>query len=151
MIPYLNLTSGLELRPLYPTARLVRIQSSHLEAHAFSKAIAALDYQFLFDAADEGVLLLDCWSRKPPLTRAQWQGVPWLKYAYAAANKQVLPQVPSQFENDFEFMYLHGLERDDKSKLRYVFKMTQASELRIECFGAKSTLDGQYEELAKCL
>jgi hypothetical protein len=73
MIPYINLTSGLEYLP--GDYRLVRIQSSHLESNALWKVIMELDYGILFDAALHGVTLYDCWSRRGPTTRAQWLGI----------------------------------------------------------------------------
>lgn len=151
LVTYLNLTSGLEAAPWFPGAKLVRIQSSHLESFALWSVIAHVDYGFLIDAATTGVVLVDGGSRRGPESRAQWQGVPWLRYAYERSNG--LEPSPCRFASDFERVYSrsHALRDDGNNKLRYVRKLTGASTLRIDCASFVSTLDGKYEALSACL
>ena len=156
-VNYLNLTSGLEWVP-YMTEpyKLVRIQSSHFETNAKWSAILDLDYSFLIDAAMGYVTLYDCGSRNGALSRAQWQGVPWFKWAYARANKGILPpantrgtNVEKEFENFYTFGEAARIRKKAKQKLRYVAKLTGSNDLYINTSAFKSTLDGQTEELAK--
>lgn len=148
--PYINLTSGLEYLHEVPTAKLVRIQSSHLESNALWAVIMELDYNFLFDAAIKGVILYDCWSRRGATTRAQWLGVPWIKYAYSRANGLPIEGVPPSYRGNFEKKYLHGDRVAPIKKLRYVYKMT-GGELKIDCISKKSLLDGNYPALRDIL
>lgn len=161
MIAYINLTSGLEhlLRPEVhhePAFKLVRIQSSHLESAALWKVIDHLDYGFLIDAAMFGVTLYDCGSRggKSPEARAAWQGVPWIRYAYAKANALPIPSdIPKQFLTHFDQQYADSRFRKEegKRKLRYVHKLTQANDLEIVSAASRSNYDGQYDVLTKIL
>lgn len=156
MLNYLNLSSGLEWAPIIKEYKLVRIQSSHFEANRKWSSIADLDYQFLIDAAMLGVNLYDCGSRSGDLSRAQWQGVEWIKWAFAKANKGRLPDVntrgtnvSSEFENFYTFGESDRIRKKAKQKLRYIGKLTGAKNLVIESFGMVSSLDGQTEELAR--
>lgn len=150
-IPYLNLTSGLEMINRFPDARLVRIQSSQLETYALWKVIAGLDYGFLFDAALSGVALIDCGSRRSAVSRAQWQGVPWIRYAYQRATAAEISHTP--YANDFSRVYerSHACRDDALNKLRYVCKMTGKSDLAIRCLSEVSTMDGDYAALRALL
>lgn len=158
MINYLNLTSGLEWVPKMRNEpyKLVRIQSTHFEANSKFSAIMDLDYQFLIDAAIEGVVLHDCGSRNGQVSRAQWQGVPWFKWAFAKANKGDLPavftrdtNVATEFENFYTFGESDRIRKKAKQKLRYVAKLTAAKSIYIETRSFVSTMDGQTEELAR--
>lgn len=161
MIGYLNLTSGLEYleRPgihhCYHEFKLVRIQSSHLESGALWKVIDHLDYGFLIDAALVGVELFDCGSRggKSPEARACWQGVPWIRYAYCRANTLPVPlDIDRRFLEHFEKqMFNNTRKAEGFRKLKYVWKLTQANDLKIVCTNSKSTHDGDYLYLSKLL
>lgn len=149
---YLNLTSGLEWAKEVENYSLVRIQSSHFEATKMWSAVMHCDYQFLIDAATCGVNLYDCGSRSGEMTRAQWMGIPWFKYAYWRANKFTSsPPDISRFQHFSQF-YEYGEQNFSdkaKQKLRYIFKLTSGEALNIVPIGKKSLLDGKTEELAK--
>lgn len=157
-VNYLNLTSGLEwVDHMHGEPyKLVRIQSTHFEGNSKWSAIMDLDYSFLIDAAMRGVLLYDCGSRNGEVSRAQWLGVPWIKWAYAKANRQKLPNVAlrsynpaTEFENFYTFGESDRIRKKAKQKLRYVGKLTGSPGLLIDNKSMVSTLDGQTEELAK--
>lgn len=157
-VNYLNLTSGLEwVNHMHNEPyKLVRIQSTHFEGNSKWSAIMDLDYSFLLDAAMRGVILHDCGSRSGEVSRAQWLGVPWIKWAYAKANRRELPKVEfhnynptTEFENFYTFGESDRIRKKAKQKLRYVGKLTASPGLLIENRSIASTLDGQTEELAK--
>lgn len=156
MINYINLTSGLEWASKLDTYKLVRIQSSNFESNKRWSSILDLDYQFLIDAAIQGVILHDCGSRTNEISRAQWQGTEWIKWAFAKANsgKEFIPitrrvNVQKEFENFYSFGESDKYRKKAKQKLRYVGKLTAAKGLVITNKSFVSTLDGQTEELAK--
>lgn len=148
---YLNLTSGLEVADHFNGFRLVRIQSSQLETFALWPVIAHLDYGFLIDAATCGVVLVDCGSRRSAVSRAQWQGIPWICYAYqrAIGNEPAL----TPYRNEFGRVYQRGHAFRDLAlnKLRYVHKLTGSNGLTIEFRSFPATLDGNYPALARKL
>lgn len=157
-VNYLNLTSGLEWATYMKdeSYKLVRIQSTHFEGNSRWSAIMDLDYSFLIDAAMEGVVLHDCGSRNGEVSRAQWQGIPWFRWAFAKANKGDIPQVitrgvnvQGEFENFYTFGESDRIRKKAKQKLRYVGKLTAAKNIYIEPKSILSTLDGQTEALAK--
>lgn len=156
MINYLNLSSGLEWAKIITEYKLVRIQSSNFESNRKWTAAIDLDYQFLIDAAINGVKLFDCGSRNGETSRAQWQGIPWFLWAYARANKGELPDVHTrgvnvqqEFENYYAFGESDRIRKKAKAKFRYVAKLTGAKNIMIENVSRVSTLDGQMDELAK--
>lgn len=156
MKTYVNLTSGLEAIKIFDLKDygLVRIQSSHLEANALWKLIAHLDYAFLIDAATQGVMLWDGGSRNGPISRAQWKGIPWIKYLYQKSNGLLLDQAIVKSYNatpEFDQRFCqHGPDRDIAvNKMRYVYKLTGAEHLVIEPKGFVSTMDGKALELAE--
>lgn len=155
MINYLNLTSGLEWASRITNYKLVRIQSTHFECNCKWTAVLDTDYQFLIDAATEGVTLFDCGSRSGEMSRAQWQGSTWLEWAFAKANNGELPFAYTRgtnVTNDFDVFYNFGesdnIRKKAKQKLRYVGKLTGSKRLFITNMSMNSTLDGHTEELA---
>lgn len=161
MRDYINLTSGLELSPQFPEARLVRIQSSHLEAVALWNVIADLDYGFLIDAATVGCNVIDCGSRRGQLARAQWQGLPWIAFAYHRANLHCNQSFPlesvmvckANCAEHFAKIFHAGHKLRDMcvKKLRYVGKVTGSDRLSFSTYAGRSTLDGQYDKLREIL
>ncbi len=163
MTNYLNLTSGLEWLNVNNETfnseepyKLVRIQSSQLEAGKLWSIILDLDYQFLFDAAIGEVKLFDCGSRSGETSRAQWYGVPWIKWAYAKANGGTLEKpitrntnATTHFENFYSYGESDSFRKRAKNKMRYVSKLTGSKQLIIDNISMVSTMDGQTEELAK--
>lgn len=157
-VHYANLTSGAELSPI--GARVVRIQSSHLEAFALWNVVADLDYGFLFDAAFRGVILHDCGSRRGAVSRAQWQGVPWILWAYERARARCERDAIAQpvlingvnVAHDFlrVFNRSHRFRDPGLNKLRYVADLTGRG-LSIECISGRSTMDGDRRALARCI
>lgn len=161
MRDYINLTSGLELAPEFPDARLVRIQSSHLEATALWNVIADLDYGFLIDAATIGCRVIDCGSRRGEMARAQWQGLPWIAFAYHRASLKCNRQFPletamvgnancAQHFAD-AFHNSHKYRDAGIKKLRYVVKVTGSDRLAFDTYCGKSTMDGDYDALRSIL
>lgn len=156
-VNYLNLTSGLEWVPkMTEPYKIVRIQSTHFEGNNKWSAIMDLDYSFLIDAAMYGVVLHDCGSRNGDVSRAQWMGIPWIQWAFARANKGIIPNVvlrgnncQSAFENFYTFGEADRIRKKAKQKLRYVGKLTAAKNIYILNKSFLSTMDGQTEELAK--
>lgn len=153
---YLNLTSGLEWASMVDNYGLVRMQSSQCESTRFWSLVLDIDYAFLIDAATQGVILHDCGSRSGDVSRAQWQGVQWLVWAYAKANKQNLPEVRTRRSNPasyFEEFYSFGesdrIRKAAKKKLRYVFRLTNSANLIIKNKSMKSNYDGQTSALAE--
>jgi len=152
-VPYLNLTNGLEFIDEVDDPKLVRIQSTQLEQKLLWDVIIGTDYQFLIDAALYGVDFYDCGSRSGSVSRAQWIGVPWLRYAYARRHPKTVHIPPNHYKDFFERVYN---SRSQKSrcalnKLDYISKMTGKDKLDIRCFSRVSSLDGQYSELSTIL
>lgn len=153
VVQYVNLTSGLELYT--PGMKLVRIQSSHLESKALWKVIFDLDYGFLFDAALNHVSLYDCGPRGVrPDSRAQWQGVPWIAYAYyKTTTGKELPSIDPKLRSHFRQVYSRTCKERTAAmnKLYYVWKLTKAEKLRITCVSMNSEHDGDYDYFSDLL
>lgn len=155
MIKYINLSSGLEMAD--GDAKLVRIQSTHLEQNSLWHVLVELDYQFLFDAAYHGVSLHDCGSRGGEESRAQWKGLVWIRWVYRKANDTLDDHVPMvknfNVEKHFSEYYnkSHPLRDMALKKLRYVFKMSRKKDLTFTTTSYKSSLDGDYEALRTLL
>jgi hypothetical protein len=157
MINYINLTSGLEYAPR--DSKFVRIQSSHMEGNHPWKIINDLDYGFLIDAALVGVNLYDAGSRSGEVSRAIWQGVPWIEWAYHRSS------LYCNHDYDSGSVYNKGYNVTKEAirvfnskeraygikKLRYIHKMTGSQNLNIKPYSSKSTLDGKYDILSKHL
>lgn len=152
---YINLTSGLEWLKDFKTFELeyhidyefVRIQSSLLESKCFDKVLLDLDYNFLFDLAQGNLVEIYDTSRKKKMSRALYQGVPFIEYVL---NRRWFDKKTDAFVNDFnvtdyfEKVY-QNLDRSTKNKLDYVKKFVTTDEFHIETYCKKSLFDGKYE------
>ncbi len=78
LIHYANLTRGLLCAP--NTAKVTRLQSTHLEQHEMNAVLMGMGPQFYHDLAKGNRIKLHDYSEKERTTRAQWMGVPWINY-----------------------------------------------------------------------
>jgi hypothetical protein len=158
---YLTMTHGVEAAlfgAVDPrTARLVRIQSSHLESKSFWKILQDLDYGFMIDACTDGVALVDRTSRQRAcgMSRALYQGVPWIEYCFHRELVEMDRMVSNRMfivngVNCGEFFELQWNRRSQtrdvgRSKIKYVIDFL-GSEFKfpsIERWCGASVLDGQ--------
>jgi hypothetical protein len=81
-IHFINLSNGLACadRP-EGDVHFLRLQSTWCEQKRWADVLATIGPDFLFHLATNDVLIIHDRSERPRLTRALWQGVPWVRYA----------------------------------------------------------------------
>ena len=156
---YVNLTAGIEhLAYADMEHGVVRIQSSQLESQSLWKVINGLDYQFLIDACLHGVVLRDVSAHKD-MSRALFQGIPWIKFAmqmrvaerFGGRTDTITAKVKQHNVTDyFKKFYKNSkstlIKRDAKAKLDYVIDLLgpyACNNIRIDADCVKSELDGR--------
>ena len=155
-VVFINLTNGLELYNESFTDvkyNYVRIASTDLEQHNFNRVIADLDYNFLFAlATGQKVLIID-YSSKKLISRALFQGIPFLLYCL---NKEWFDKTEKTFVRNmnvtkyFDEEY-KKLTDESLRKIRYFKKLVTTTKLDVYCYCGKSTIDGKYNEFKKIL
>ena len=107
---------------------LVRIQSTHLEQKLWSQVIEDLDYTFLVPlVAGCECIVLDASHRKDGVSRAIYQGLPWIKYAVEVRCKGLNPQDVRVKGNNVTAYFqqqVSQLSSRAKAKLSYAKKFT---------------------------
>lgn len=90
---YVNLFGGLARLAEVPDAGFVRIQSTWLEQGRLNDVLADLDYDLLTRLArGEQCVVYDVGERaRNGVSRACWQGIPWIQFACAKAWYDVEP------------------------------------------------------------
>lgn len=124
MHTYINLTSGLEYLKYLDTPSeigFIRIQSTWCEQKRWGDIILDLDYDFLFKLALGCSICIIDFSRHPRLSRAMWQGIPWILFAtrknwFSETTKTKVRN--SDCTKYFESCY-DALEEKSRKKLNY--------------------------------
>lgn len=77
---FVNLTNGLQCcQPASPS--FLRIQSTWCEQKLWADVLWTVGPDFLYALATEDALMIHDVSERGRVTRALWQGVPWIRYA----------------------------------------------------------------------
>jgi hypothetical protein len=76
---FVNLTNGLQCCPL-AEPHFLRIQSTWCEQKRFADVLWTVGPDFLYHLATETSLTVHDVSEKRRVTRAIWQGIPWIRY-----------------------------------------------------------------------
>ena len=125
---FVNMTNGLEWVSLLRPDGLIRIQSTHLEQKLWSQVIEDLDYTFLIPlVAGCECVVLDASHRKDGVSRAIYQGLPWIKYAVEVRCKGLNPQDVRVKGNNVAPYFKQQISRLSdraKAKLSYAKKFT---------------------------
>lgn len=88
MREYANLTNGLACAP--QSALITRLPSTWCEQKLWDQVTTGVGPQMLRDLANGTQVVVHDQSERQRLTRAQWQGLSWLRYACSRAwNMQV--------------------------------------------------------------
>lgn len=151
IIVFLNLTNGLEAIREYDLKlinyNVIRIASTDLEQHNFNRIISDIDYNFLFALATGKKVLIIDYSSKKLISRALFQGIPFLFYCL---NKEWFDKTEKTFVRNmnvtkyFEEEY-KKLSDESLRKIRYFKKLVTCTSLEIYVYCDKSVLDGKYE------
>jgi hypothetical protein len=80
MIPYYNLSRGTLCGPP-KDARYCRIQSTWLEQKRWEDVLLAVPVDMYYHLAQGHKIIVHDQSEKPRLSRAQWQGLSWIRFA----------------------------------------------------------------------
>jgi hypothetical protein len=155
-VDFLNLASGLAWLgdPRGPTDfRAVRIQSTACEQKRWSFVIEDLDHEFLIRAARGDLCRLWDASSRKLVSRAVYQGLPWIRYAmerrWLDATSPVLVR-GHNVETYFDRCY-RQLSRRAVGKLDYAGKFLATPAVHIEGVCKRTSLDGKYAELSAML
>jgi hypothetical protein len=151
---FLNLTNGIEyLQHFAGPVRFVRIQSTACEQGLWNKIIEDLDYTFLmFLAQGYECVVLD-YSNKNALSRALWQGVPWIEYVL---HRRWLRQdinifVKSHNSKEFFSQKYAELSKAAKNKIDYAKKFLNCKIIRLRKMGLRTSHDGDYDYYRKLM
>lgn len=159
MKTFLNLTNGLEVAGLIKHDGYVRIQSTHLEQKLWSRVIEDLDYSFLLPVVSGAqVRVVDTSHRPDGVSRAIYQGLPWIRFALQTEVLQLgNPEATRVFVKGMNCScyFSHQVRRLSpaaKQKLRYLRKfvprtagvMVTGHDIRLEGMSAHTERDGDY-------
>jgi hypothetical protein len=153
IINYINLSSGLIWldEPTGPINNInyVRIQSTTCEQKRWSEIIEDLSEDFFVHLALGHTCVVWDGSAKKDVSRALYQGLPWILYAcelnwYGQAK---IPVVRGNNVNSYFFQCYQKLSNRAKKKLTYLKKYVNVPTLNYGWKCKRSDLDGKYSEL----
>ena len=149
MINYINLSNGLEAldEGIIGEIRFMRLQSTSCEHYRWEYILDSLSDDFLLDVcAGNEIVVHDraCSLRAGGLSRAQWQGIEWVKYALSRTGFGMVLALEKPFK------HVPGYWREVYSKLssktlgRLVWYSKWATDdlIRIRCVGGLAKHDG---------
>ncbi|HZO67899.1 MAG TPA: hypothetical protein VFB74_23110 [Kribbellaceae bacterium] len=84
-VEFVNLTRGLLCGRDVESGRYLRIQSTWCEQKRWGDIVLTASPDLLFHAAQGHACVVHDRSEKDRVTRAQWQGLSWLRYACSVA------------------------------------------------------------------
>jgi hypothetical protein len=145
MKTFLNLSNGIELINDIKWDGFIRIQSSHLENSEWEEVLRQLDSNFLMWCSCGPVVVVDGGSSRGEISRACWQGIPWITYVlervwFKRQKHTVLMMGKVNVTNQFEEQY-RKLSKAVYRKIRYFRTYVCVPEVDIKIRGIKSTLD----------
>jgi hypothetical protein len=152
---FINLTNGLAWGHLVAPDGYVRIQSTYLEQKHFSKVIEDLDYTFLLPlVSGEECVVLDASHRSGGVSRAIYQGLPWIKYVVELRCKGLESQDIRVKGNNVAPYFKEQAARLSsraKVKLAYAKKFAKLDQdpLRLSGRGLKTIHDGDYDHFVE--
>jgi hypothetical protein len=145
---YLNLSNGIEyLENARYYDSFIRIQSTALEQKRWDFVIQELDYNFLIDCVTGKSIIVVDFSAKRNISRALWQGVPFIEYVL---NKYVLGVEDAQcfFKKHNATKYIDEViskfEKRTLKKLDYLKKFATTERVVIDFIGDRTEHDGDY-------
>lgn len=145
---YANLTNGISEIPDGLPLRCVRIQSSHCEGKKWDLILRDLDYTFLMDlASGEEVVVVDASHRGSGMSRAVFQGIPWIRFALERRwfNRPNTPFVKGMNVFPYFDEAYYKISRKTKNKLDYVKKFLTTDEIKLSGRSVYTSHDGQYD------
>lgn len=149
-INYLNLSNGIEALGLVPreSVRFMRLQSTSCEQKHWAQILDGLPEGFLLDlAAGHDVVVHDrsCTNRAGGLSRAQWQGLEWVRYALARAGwglpTPTLP-CPRNWGMSYWRSCWDDLPQATLGRLRWFSRWVQTDSIQLRCEGGLAKHDG---------
>jgi hypothetical protein len=90
MIPYYNLSRGTLCGPP-KDARYCRIQSTWLEQKRWEDVLLTVPVDMYYHLSQGHKIIVHDQSEKPRLSRAQWQGLSWIRFATTIAWYEASP------------------------------------------------------------
>lgn len=152
---YINLSNGIEALPSlvaeHDRVRFMRLRSTDCEHKHWAEIIDTLPDDFLLDlAAGRRVIVHDraCSDRAGGLSRAQWQGLAWVRYALARADWGPCGASdggPRSAAPGYWLQVWETIPGATKGRLRWFSKWVQVDEIRLECQGGIAEHDGDHE------
>jgi len=147
-VKYINLTNGIEfLRVPEGGYRFIRIQSTACEQKRWDFIIQDLDSDFLMNLAlGNYCIVCDCGKRDR--TRAQWQGLEFIKYMlhrvwFGTDYKPIMRNghnATEYFRQEYE-----NLSDRTLKKVEYFKKFLATDRVCLSAASMKTTHDGQYD------
>lgn len=122
MLHFLNLTNGILCAGHAPAPRMMRLQSTWCEQKRWSDIILGVPDDLLYHLAVGTSLCVHDRSERPRVTRALWQGVPFVVMSCWASWHGRFGVVRSRSGMDvsaYAGLCYRGLSRTAKSRLRY--------------------------------
>lgn len=162
-INYVNLSNGIEALQSLQGAqvRFMRLQSTDCEHKSWAKVLDGLPDGFLMDVAmgvDVVVHDRSCSRRAGGLSRAQWQGLEWVRYAMSRAGwglpVEVAVPPPSTWNADRPIVCVYSgywrrcwasLPASTIGRLQWFGRFVQTDVIRIRCAGGLAEHDGDRE------
>jgi hypothetical protein len=143
---YHNLSTGLEfINNSNREINIIRIQSTLLEQSHYDNIIKELDYKFLLDlAVGNEVLIID--GSVSIVSRAIWQGVPWITYVLRRMWLKEFPQditVKNYNMTKYFSERFKELSKDSKNKIRYTRKYLNTTKINLITQPLLCELDGK--------
>lgn len=139
---YLNLTTGIEKIEEYPTARITRIQSSHIESKAYNYLLYGLSDDLLFSLATghECIIIDGSSNRSSKVIRIF---IPVFSYII---NRLWFRRFiyPHKMNKEFLEKIYKSLSRKTKKKIRYFSKFINTNSIDLKGVSFKTFHDGDY-------
>jgi hypothetical protein len=158
---YVNLSNGIEaLAGLDPVSvRFMRLQSTDCEHKHWAQILDGLPDDFLIDLALGRMVVVhdrSCSMRCGGLSRAQWQGLAWVRYALSRAGWGVVDPGTTVRGNDVSSYWRECWDKlpgDTVGRMRWYSRWVQVDTIRLECHGGLVLHDGdapwQREQLVR--
>jgi hypothetical protein len=156
LVDFINLSSGLAwlAHPEGPTDyRLVRIQSTACEQKRWNALIDDLDYDFMLAIASGCHCRVWDASAKKPVSRALYQGIPWIIFALESSwfGRASDPMVKNHNVRRYFAECFAALPATTLAKLRYGRKFVRTENILVEGHCMQTDLDGNYQVLSSLL
>lgn len=129
-VHYANLTNGILCAP--KGAGYIRIPSTFCEQKLWGRVVYGAGPDMLSALAMGYPVVVHDQSERQRATRAQWQGLSWLRYACSAAWGLELPVEESRSGMNVTGYWEEvwdGLERPEKNWLRYFGRFAEGTEI----------------------